>query len=140
MTNRRLEEIGFYKVGHIWISDSEFVVKYDVRPEAEWWVCSLYAFRIRGEVVRIGKTEAVLRQRIAAWQRDVSGALKGKHHKGGTTKKEANDWSGLLPPGRHGDFLAMPIVSTNVDVLRSKEKRYVKEYRPRLNHELRRYS
>lgn len=140
MTHQKLEEIGFYVVGHVWISDSKFVIKYDVMPEAEWWVCSLYAFRVRGKVVRIGKTEGVLRQRIKAWQKDVSRALNGEHRNGGTPKHEADDWKRLLPRGRRGDFLAMPIVLPSVDVLRSKEKRYVKEYKPLLNHELRKHS
>jgi hypothetical protein len=135
--NRTLEEAGFYRVGHVSISrPSEFTVKYDFMPEAEWWVCSLYAFRIKGKVVRIGKTEGVLRQRIAAWQRDVTRALNGKRRKGGTTPQEAADWKRLLPAGRHGDFLAMPILSPNVDVLRSKERQLVEEYGPPLNHEL----
>jgi hypothetical protein len=107
-------------------------------PEAEWWVCSLYAFRIRAEVVRIGKTEGVLRQRIAAWQRDVTNALNGKFHKGGPTRDEINKWKKYLLHNRRGDFLAMPVLSPNVDVLRSRERKFVEEYDPPLNHERRR--
>ena len=139
MPKRKLEEAGFFRVGHVKISPlSTFTVEYDIMPESEWWVCSLYAFRIRGEVVRIGKTEGVLRQRIAAWQRDVTSALNGRFHRGGTTRDEANEWKKLLPPNRRGDFLAMPILSPNVDVLRSRERQFVEEYDPPLNHERRR--
>jgi hypothetical protein len=102
--------------------------------EAEWWVCSLYAFRIRGEAVRIGKTEGVLRQRIAAWQRDVTNALKGKFHRGGTTQDEAEEWKKRLG-NRREDFLAMRILPPNIEVLRSKERQLVEECDPPLNHE-----
>ncbi len=97
MPHRTLEEAGFSHVGHFWISHPcTFTVEYDLMPEAEWWVCTLYAFRISGEPVRIGKTEGVLRQRLAAWQRDVTNALKGKFHSGGTTQDEAEEWKKRL--------------------------------------------
>ncbi len=114
---RSLEEAGFYHVGHVSILPKlQFTVAYDVVPEAEWWVCSLYAFRVKGRVVRLGKTEGVLRQRISAWQRDVTRGLHGIYARGGTTAAEAKCWKELLADGLHGDFLAKPIVSPNVEV------------------------
>jgi hypothetical protein len=135
---RTLEEAGFSHVGHVWISDQRtFTIEYDLMPEAEWWVCSLYAFRIMGEVVRIGKT-LFLRQRIAAWQRDVTNALKGKFRRGATTQVEANEWTSRLVCNLRGDFFAMRILPPNIKVLRSKETQLVEEYDPPLNHERRR--
>lgn len=138
MPRRTLEEAGFSHVGHVWISDQRaFTVEYDLIPEAEWWVCSLHAYRIRGEVVRIGKS-LFLRQRIAAWQRDVTNALNGKFRRGATTQAEANEWANRLVPNLRGDFFAMRILPPDIKVLRSKERQLVCEYDLPLNHERRR--
>ena len=81
---RNLEDEGFVLVGGITLQPpASFLVHFD-RAEAQSWGPALYAFRIGGEVVRIGKTESSLKNRINEWKRLVSSALAGNFQRGGT--------------------------------------------------------
>jgi hypothetical protein len=139
MPRQTLEKAGFARVGHVMLSDpSTFGITFDLTPEAEWWVCCLYAFRVGGNVVRIGKTEGVLRQRMADWKRDVTNGLRGRFPKGGTSRDEANRWQEFLGSRRRGELLAKRILPPDKVALRSQERELVTEYDPILNHEPRR--
>ena len=60
-------------------------------PEAEWRVCSLYAFRIRGEVIRIGKDGRSPAPADLSLAKGSTSALKGRFHRGGTTRDQAKE-------------------------------------------------
>jgi hypothetical protein len=91
-----LEEFGFVTVATILLKPpASFVVDFE-RVDAKAWGPVLYAFRIGGEVVRIGKAEKALRIRMRSWEHLVSKALAGYFQKGGTPPWEAYQWRKLL--------------------------------------------
>jgi hypothetical protein len=91
-----LEDEGFVVVGRITLRPSDrFLVHFD-RREAQSWGPAIYAFRVGGEVVRIGKTESTLKNRMNEWERLVSRALAGHFQKGGTNPFEAFEWRHAL--------------------------------------------
>jgi len=101
-----LENEGFVVVGRITLRPPDrFLVHFD-RREAQSWGPAIYAFRVGGEVVRIGKTESTLKNRMNEWERLVSRALAGHFQKGGTNPFEAFEWRRRLTEHRSGEFLA----------------------------------
>jgi hypothetical protein len=127
--DRTLEEDGFVLVGHITLQlPSMFVVDFEELPKAQWWAPVIYAFRIGGEVVRIGKSENVLGMRIRQWNRDVPRALAGDFRIGGTNPWEALEWRARLT-SRRGEFLAQ-IVCGDRDRLRHHERELINYYDP----------
>ncbi len=128
--HRTLEEDGFVLVGHISINGpSTFEVKFDVRKEAEWWPAVVYAFRIEGVVVRIGKCEGTLRTRMKQWVKNVSAGLKGNHTKGSTTAQEATEWRKRLG-SRRGELLVLRPSIPDEELLKQQEKELIKSYDP----------
>ena len=90
--NCKLEDDGFDLVGRVCLGgSSKFVIDFDRLPEAGLWAPALYAFRIGNEVVRIGKAARLI-CRMDKWMQDVSLALNGDFHVGGTTPWEACEW------------------------------------------------
>ena len=102
--------------------------------DAQSWAPTLYAFRIGGEVLRIGKTERELVKRVKQWNRDVSRALAGDFRKGGTNPWEAFEWRRRLTEHGPGEFLAQRWFSDR-QKLRRRETELVNHYDPRLNNE-----
>jgi hypothetical protein len=102
-----LEDDGFVPVGRITLQPpSRFLVHFDLR-EAQSWGPVIYAFRIAGEVVRIGKSESTLKNRMDEWESGVSRALAGNFQKGSTNPWEAFEWRRRLTEHGHvGEFLA----------------------------------
>ena len=101
-----LEDDGFILVGRITLEPpSTFLVRFR-RAEAQLWGPAIYAFRIGGEVVRIGKTENCLKIRMRQWEKDVSRALAGDFRKGGTNPWETFEWRKRLTQHGDADFLA----------------------------------
>jgi hypothetical protein len=100
-----LEDDGFVPIGRITLAGGKFVVHFD-RPEARSWGPVIYAFRIGGEVVRISKGESDLASAIRGWERNVSDALRGIFHLGGTNPWEALELRSRLTEHRYGEFLA----------------------------------
>lgn len=130
--SRKLEEIGFVLVGHIAIrAKLKFIVEFDVRPEAEEWSMVIYAFRIGKQVVRIGKSEGPLRERVKRWRRDVSRGLAGEYWRGGTQPSEADEWRKWLKSNR-GEFLALRIEPPDKKSLQRRESELIKDYDPPL--------
>ncbi len=127
-----LEEDGFVLVGHIAIRGrSTFVMEFDVRKDAECWPAVVYAFRIRNKVVRIGKSENILRIRMKKWERNVSNGLSGKFLKGSTKKPEADEWRKRLRSGR-GELLVLRICIPDAELLEQREKELIEAYDPPL--------
>lgn len=128
--NRTLEDDGFAVVGHINISpEKQFVINFDAHPEAEWWECCLYAFRVGCEVIRIGRTQEVLHNRIREWMKDVTRALDGvfvPHH----TSLDHAAFLRVVLKRRSGELLARRIEPTNVNLLRVQERVLIREFRP----------
>lgn len=142
--DRTLEGDGFIPVGHISIQPpSTFLVQFDVRKDAEWWPAVIYAFRVRNEVVRIGKSKGILCGRMKQWQRDVSRALEGNYGPGRTNSWEADHWRRLLESTK-GEILALRIDPPDAEVLIRQEKQLIRDYDPLLcgdapSYRLRRY-
>lgn len=87
-----LEESGFVLVGRLMLDRlGRFPVCFD-RRDAQSWAPAIYAFRIGGEIVRIGKCEHGLGRGMRQWGKNVSRALAGEFRKGGTTPWKAFEW------------------------------------------------
>lgn len=128
-----LEDDGFVLVGHIAIrGSSKFVVEFDVRKDAEWWPAVVYAFRIGNEVVRIGKSENILRIRMKQWERNVSNGLAGKFLKGSTTEIEADEWQKRLT-SRQGELWVLRLPIPDVELLGQRKNELIKSYDPPLS-------
>lgn len=126
-----LEDDGFVLVGRITLQlPSTFIVNFD-RLEAKSWAPVIYAFRIGGEVVRIGKSESALSKRMGEWERDVSRALAGEFRRGGTNPWEAFEWRRRLKEHGQGEFLAL-IGPAEKAPLRRREKELIGRYDPPL--------
>lgn len=133
-TDRMLEDDRFRVVGRVTLeSPSGFQVDL-TSSDAQSWAPTLYAFRIGGEVLRIGKTQGELLKRVKQWNRNVSRALAGDFHKGGTNPWEAFEWRKSLRKHTWGEFLAQRW-SGDKKGLRSRETELVNRYDPRLNNE-----
>jgi hypothetical protein len=101
-----LEDDGFVPVGRITLQlPSRFLVHFD-RGDAQLWGPAIYAFRIAGEVVRIGKCESTLKDHMIMSQRLISRALDGNFQKGGTNPWEAFEYRKRLTEHPDGEFLA----------------------------------
>src|SRR4051812_8254711 len=94
-----LEDDGFVLVGRVWLQPpSQLVTQFD-RREAEEWGRALYAFRIGGQVVRLGQG-LTLKGRMRQFERDVSKAMSGEFQRNGTNPWEAFEWRRRL--SEHG--------------------------------------
>ena len=83
------------------------------------------------EVVRIGKSENILRRRMKQWENNVSNGLAGKFLRGSTNKWEASEWRKRLIPKR-GELLVLRICIPDADLLKQREKELIKDYDPPL--------
>jgi hypothetical protein len=131
----RLEDRGFVRVESLTIQPV-FDISFD-RQEAEWWVCCVYAFKVGNEVLRMGKSErCCLSVRIDRWNRDVRRAIADKVEVPACTSlEEAAEWEKALKQA-DGEFWAKRITPPNKELLRAEEKRLIREFCPRLCHDL----
>lgn len=85
-----------------------FCFEIHIEPSFETWTPALYAFRVGGEVVRIGKTESQsLRKCFGVWEKSVSRALQGDFRRHSTTPYEAFEYRRLiLEQHKTGEVLA----------------------------------
>ncbi len=127
----KLEDNGFVIVGMIALDcPSAFRVHF-YRPEAQSWKPAIYAFRVGGVVLRIGKCESDLIIRMRAWERDVSRALAGEFRLGATNPWEAFEWRKWLTTCGHGEFLAALGPNDRAE-LRTLERELIEFYDPPL--------
>jgi hypothetical protein len=120
-----LEDDGFVLVGRVSLeAPSTLVVHFD-RDDAKAWGPALYAFRIGGEVVRLGKTESKLKGRMVETERLVSRAMAGNFQLGGTNPWEAFEWRRRLTEHGSGELLARPGPTTE-------ERALIRRYDPPL--------
>lgn len=101
-----LEDDGFVPVGRVMLEEPAQLVIHFHHGEAKAWGPALYAFRVGGEVVRLGKTESTLKGRMLETERLVSRALVGNFQKGGTNPWEAFEWRKRLREHKGGELLA----------------------------------
>jgi hypothetical protein len=127
-SNQRLDDKGFGPVGKICLQGSTFTVRFD-SLEAQGWAPSLYAFKVGGKVLRIGKSEGPLLCRMHQWERLVSQALAGKFTLGGTNPWEAFKWREYLTQAGSGEFLAREVKQEEVRTL---ERELIRHYDPQL--------
>jgi len=100
-----LEDDGFVPVGRVTLQrPAKLVIHFD-RDDAKGWGPALYAFRIGGEVVRIGKGRT-LKGRMRAFERDVSKAMSGEFQQNHTNPWEAFEWRRRLSEHGGGEVLA----------------------------------
>ena len=100
-----LEDHGLVRVG--WIANdppSVFSVHFDLQ-EARSWQNAIYAFRIGGEVVRIG-VAAILVHRMHQWEKDLSRALAGEFRTGGPNPWEVYEYRRQLSEHHLGELWA----------------------------------
>ena len=102
----RLEDDGFIAVGQVVLQESSKLVVLFDRKEAENWGPALDAFRVGGEVIRLGMTESTLKQRMAETEILVSRAMSGDFQLGGTNPWEAFEWRRRLAEHGPGELLA----------------------------------
>jgi hypothetical protein len=101
-----LEDDGFVLVGRVTLEGpAKLVIHFD-RDDAKGWGPALYAFRVGGQVVRLGKTESTLKGRMLETERLVSRALAGNFQLGGTNPWEAFEWRKRLRENGSGELLA----------------------------------
>lgn len=125
-----LENHGFVLVGQITLElPAKFLIQFDNVPEALSWTPAIYAFRIGGEVVRIGKAWHILGERIRQWNKDVSRALAGEFRKGGTNPWEAFEWRRRLTECSPGEFLAQ-VGPSDKRSLGHRERELIRHYYP----------
>jgi hypothetical protein len=123
-----LEDDGFLRVGWIALDlPSTFSVHFDF-DEARSWRNAIYAFRIGGEVVRIGAA-ATLIQRMVQCEKDLSRALAGDFRTGGPNPWEACEWRRRLTEHRRGEFWAQKGPSKSVQVVKE-ERRLILKHDP----------
>jgi hypothetical protein len=101
-----LEDDGFILVGRVMLEPPSKLVVHIDRDDVKGWGPALYAFRINGEVVRLGKTESTLKGRMIETERLVSRAMAGKFQLGGTNPWEASEWRRRLTEHGPGELLA----------------------------------
>jgi hypothetical protein len=101
-----LEDDGFVAVGRVTFRPPASLVIHFDRDDAKGWGPALYAFRLGGEVVRIGKCEVALKARMVQTEKLVSRALSGIFQKGGTNPWEAFEWRQRLTKHQNGELLA----------------------------------
>jgi hypothetical protein len=112
-----LEDDGFVSVGRVTLQPPARLVIHFNRDDARAWGPALYAFRVGGEVVRLGKCESTLRGRMIETERLVSRALAGNFQKGGTNPWEAFEWRRRLTEHQYGELLAREGPTTEERVL-----------------------
>lgn len=127
-----LENDGFVCIGRITFQPpSTVAIHFDAR-EAQSWGPAIYAFRIGGEVARIGKTESTLKGRMLEHERHHSNAIAGNFQKGATNPWEAFELRRRLIEHRGGELLAWR--GSKADV-RLKERVLISRYDPPLNND-----
>jgi hypothetical protein len=103
-----LEDDGFVPVGRVTLEGAAKLVVHFDRDDAKGWGPALYAFRVGGQVVRLGKTESTLKGRMIETERLVSRAMGGTFQLGGTNPWEAFEWRRRLTEQGSGELLARP--------------------------------
>ena len=105
MTAADLDRYRLKPVARVHISGQRFVI--DITdPDAVKLGKCIYAFLIRGKVVRVRSSKAPLERRLKAYERDITHALK--REKSPAPAEEAQKWREQLPAGREGVIYARP--------------------------------
>jgi hypothetical protein len=101
-----IEDDGFVPVGRVMFDPpARLVIQFDL-ADARGWGPALYAFRIGGEVVRIGKTEYSLKSRMIQTEKLFSRSLSGVFQKSGPNAWETFEWRRRLQQHGYGELLA----------------------------------
>jgi hypothetical protein len=103
MNAKDLTKFGLVPVARVRIEDRELKIKI-TDPETVKFKECIYAFLIRGKVVRVGSSKAPLEKRLKNYERDITHALNGK--KSPAPEQEAKKWKELLPAGTSGFIYA----------------------------------
>ena len=128
-----LKKMKFEKIGIFYIENDKFVVDcFDKFIDLEKMI---YIHTINNKIVRIGSSKNKLKNRMRAWERDVSKSLN--YQKSSTPFWEAEKWKELLENqkgilyGRQGS-----IVKTNAGVFNSylsEESYLIGRFAPEMN-------
>jgi len=127
-----LEEDGFVRVGRVTLQPPSTVAIHIDRREAQSWGPAIYAFRVGGKVMRIGKTESTLQGRMLEHERHHSRALAGNFQKGATNPWEAFELRRSLTAHSGGELLAW---RGSKEAVRSKKRELIRRYDPPLNND-----
>ncbi len=126
------EDDGFACIGRITFQAPSTVAIHFDRREAQSWGPAIYAFRIGGEVMRIGKTESTLKGRMLEQERHHSRAMAGNFQKRATNPWKAFELRRRLIAHGGGELLAWRGSKENV---RAKERILIRRYDPPLNND-----
>ena len=124
-----LEDDGFVRVGRVTLQPPSTVAIHIDQREAQSWGPAIYAFRMGGKVMRIGKTESTLKGSMLAHERYHSGALAGNFQKGGTNPWEAFELRRSLTEHDGGELWAW---CGSKEAVRSKKRELIRRYDPPL--------
>mgnify|MGYP001267140802 FL=1 len=128
-----LRKMKFEKIGIFYIENNKFIV--DCCDKFIDLEKMIYVHTINKEIVRIGSSKNKLKNRMRAWERDVSKSLN--HQKSSTPLWEAEKWKELLENqkgilyGRQGS-----VVKTNAGVFNSylsEESYLIGKFSPKMN-------
>lgn len=134
---KTLTEYGFCKIATVEISGDTFQISL-TNSAAGDWTCSIYAFVINNEIVRIGSSKGFLRDRMRSWERTVTASLNGRHKP--TPKEEADLWKSELEThgagsvwAREGTRFATAINPEPISGYQDEESELIARHMPRLN-------
>ncbi len=128
-----LRKMKFEKIGIFYIENHKFIV--DCYDKFNGLEKMIYIHTINNEIVRIGSSKNKLKNRMRAWERDVSKSLNNQ--KSSTPLWEAEKWKELLKNqkgilyGRQGST-----VKTNAGVFNSylsEESYLIGKFSPKMN-------
>ncbi len=127
----------FQRVADVSLCDGSFRISF-VLPVANSWVCSVYAFVINNEIVRIGSSKGLLRDRMRSWEKTVTASFNGQYKP--TPKEESDLWRRELEQHGHGAVWARegtrfptPISSVPISGYQDEESELIARHMPRLN-------
>lgn len=134
---KTLAGYGFQKVADVDLSDGSFRISFVV-ASASSWVCSVYAFVINDEIIRIGSSKGLLRDRMRSWEKTVTASFNGQYKP--TPKEESNLWRRELEQHGHGAVWARegtrfvtPISNAPISGYQDEESELIARHMPRLN-------
>lgn len=134
---KTLSKYGFKQIAKVGLTGSQFSISLSDETAGDW-ICSIYAFVINDEIVRVGSSKGELRSRLRNWEKHVTASLNGDHR--ATPKEEAELWRAELSIhqfggvwAREGTRFATPISDQPISGYQDEESELIARHMPRLN-------
>lgn len=134
---KTLSGYGFKKIASVRLVDNQFSISLSDATAGDW-TCTIYAFTIDDEIVRIGSSKGKLRSRLSNWEKHVTASLNGDHR--ATPKEEAELWRSELAThgvgsvwAREGTRFSTRISEQPISGYQDEESELIARHMPRLN-------